>query len=69
MRKVAVEDTALLRENEITCPLLTLANIAIGNDDVAVLLIVPGDHDDIRESEGCMRSCLSALRKPVGWPS
>ena len=29
----------------------------------------PGDQDDMRVSEGCMRCCLSALRKPVGVPS
>jgi len=30
---------------------------------------VRGPHEDMRESDGCMRSCLSALRKLVGWPS
>ena len=30
---------------------------------------VNGPQDAMRESVGCIRNCLSALRKPLGWPS
>lgn len=35
------------------------------SDDVPTVN-VPGAQSDMRESEGCMRSCLSAFRRPVG---
>jgi hypothetical protein len=69
IRIVAVADIALESEKLIFCPLLTDMNIAIGHDPVAVEETVPGDQLDILLSEGCILSCLSAFRKPVGWPS
>lgn len=47
---------------------LTDLKRAIGNEDTEELptVYVPGVQEDMRESEGCMRSWLAALRKPVG---
>jgi hypothetical protein len=47
IRSVELDVTALESEKLIFCPLLTLLNIAIGHDDVAVLDTVPGVHLDI----------------------
>lgn len=66
MRSVAVLLIAEDSEKEIFVPELTDLNNAMGQEAVAVLATVPGLHEDMRESEGCMRSCLSAFRKPVG---
>jgi len=51
--------------------LFTLWNSAIGKSDSCddPTVYVRGPQGLIRESEGCMRRNLSALRKPVGWPS
>jgi hypothetical protein len=47
---------------------LTDLKRAIGNEETEELptVYVPGVQEDMRESEGCMRSWLAALRKPVG---
>jgi hypothetical protein len=59
MRKVAVTLIALESENVIFWPLLTLANIAIGQEDVAVELTVPGLQLDILY----MAICFSMQKK------
>jgi hypothetical protein len=47
---------------------LTDLNRAIGNEETEELptVYVPGVQEDMRESEGCIRSWLAAFRKPVG---
>jgi hypothetical protein len=52
MRSVAVDNIALDKEKLIFCPLFTPLNIAMGQDEVAVLETVPGDHWDILCSVG-----------------
>jgi hypothetical protein len=38
------------------------------NEEVPTVY-VSGPQEDIRLSEGCILGCLSALRRPAGWPS
>jgi hypothetical protein len=47
---------------------LTDLNRAIGNEETEELptVYVPGVQEDMRESEGCIRSWLAAFRKQVG---
>lgn len=60
----------LVVENLIVVGLLTATTWAIGNASVPLLptVYVSGPQDAMRLSVGCMRSWLSALRKPVGRP-
>lgn len=43
---------------------------AMGKPEISLPTVkVSGPQELIRESVGCIRSCLSALRKPLGVPS
>lgn len=69
MRKVAAPLAwAAVKVNLMVTGELALLKMAMGKSETAEVptVYVRGPHDAMRVSEGCMRSWLAALRKPVG---